>query len=61
MKTPVKSPIKRNQFGGIIISGYEIMYDKFKKSWQIWHPEIGFLAAFREKDKAITYVKNLNS
>ncbi len=51
---------KYRKLNGMLIMGtYEVFYDKFKKSWQIWHPEIGFMAAYRYKDDALDYCRNL--
>lgn len=59
MNTPSITPKRNKKFGGILFGSFEITYEGRKKSWQIWHPEYGFMAAYREKDKAIEYCKML--
>lgn len=40
---------------GFLVKGYEVIFDNYKKTWQIWHPEYGFMAAYRDRNKAIDY------
>lgn len=58
MKSQKNRNIKRIA-KGFLVNSYEVMYDNCKKTWQIWHPEYGFMAAYRDKDRAIDYCKNL--
>jgi hypothetical protein len=44
---------------GFLMETYEIIFCRYKKTWQIWHPELGFMAAYREKERAIEYCKTL--
>jgi hypothetical protein len=50
---------KRGDRGGVMVGTYEVIYCNTRKSWQIWHPENGFIAAYREKSNAITKAKEL--
>lgn len=58
MKNTIDRP-KRSKTGGFIYGTYEVHYESRKKSWQIWHPEYGFMAAFRDKQNAVEHVKTL--
>jgi hypothetical protein len=46
-------------YKGFLVESYEIIFDRSKKTWQIWHPDYGFMAAYRDKDRAIDYCRTL--
>jgi len=51
---------KNKKDGGILVGVYEITYNRSCRTWQIWHPENGFLGSRRYRDDAINHVKQLN-
>lgn len=50
---------KNKKDGGILVGVYEITYNRSCRTWQIWHPEYGFLGAYKFKDKAIERARKL--
>lgn len=59
MKPPIKHRRPKGKTSGTLVGAFEVTYCQTRKSWQIWHPDYGFMAAYREKDKAIEYCKML--
>lgn len=38
-----------------IVNGYEIIYNDFYGTWQVWHDEIGFCSEFNHFADAVDY------
>ena len=50
---------KKGKISGTLVGAFEVTYCQTRKSWQIWHPEYGFLGAYKFKDKAIEKARQL--